>query len=193
MKTRACTLLVPLLLVASAMGDVIECENGDRYNGKVLLLNEKELKLQNDIQGNIIIPREKIVTITFRPGTKTAGAITAPSSAGKLTNAPAQLDSSAVAKVQQEFLGDANPEANQLFQEMVTGLMSGKLNVADIQGKALNTLNELKAAQKELGQNEDSEIFGNYAAILENFIKAASQATNKSALPPAFQKAPAQP
>jgi len=190
MKTRAC-LFLSVFLTASVFGDVIECENGDRYNGKVLLLNEKELKLQNDIQGTITIPREKIVTISFRPAKKT-GLLNERPSAGA-TNRPSQFDPAAVAKVQQELLGEANPEANQLFQEMVNGLMSGKMNIGDIQGKAQSTLNELKQFQKELGQDEDGELLGNYVSVLENFLKAASQNTNQVFVPAPPQKASRQP
>ena len=71
--------------------------------------------------------------------------------------------------------------------------MSGKLNLADIQSKALSTLKELKDAQKELGQDEESELLGNYSAILENFLKAASQNTNRIVLPPTVKNGAAQP
>jgi hypothetical protein len=181
MKTRLCLLLCTFLISAFAMADVVECENGDRYNGKVLLLNEKELRLTNDIQGIITIPRQKILSISLRMGTpakRAAGDVQ-----NSLTNGGIQLDPSSVAKVQQQFLSDANPEANELFQQMVQGLMTGKMDVNDIRNKAQGTLEQLRQFQKELGQDEEGELLGSYANILEAFLKNASQRTNTTSVP----------
>ena len=45
--------------------DVIECDNGDRYNGKVLSMDEKSVTMQNAITGKLTIPRARIVSIGF--------------------------------------------------------------------------------------------------------------------------------
>jgi hypothetical protein len=181
MKTRLCLLLCTFLISAFAMADVVECENGDRYNGKVLLLNEKELRLTNDIQGIITIPRQKILSISLRMGTPAKRAVE--DVQNSLTNGGIQLDPSSVAKVQQQFLSDANPEANELFQQMVQGLMTGKMDVNDIRNKAQGTLEQLRQFQKELGQDEEGELLGSYVNILEAFLKNASQRTNTTSVP----------
>ena len=177
MRTRACLHAVLLLLATvSAMADVVECKNGDRYNGKVLVLNEKELKLQNEIQGTILIPREKITLISLGAGAPAVVSRQRPlNPVPHLTNGAVQIDPAAVAKVQQQFLGDANPEANQLFQQLVSGLMSGKLDANDIRSKARSTLGDLKDFEKDLGDDEDSQMLRSYMALLQNFVNSTGQ------------------
>jgi hypothetical protein len=174
-------LCLSVLLGYSAVADMVECDNGDRYTGKVLLLNEKELKLKNDIQGTITIPREKITIIALKPrvtATLKNGPIPRLNSSSVGTNGSPQIDPNAVAQVQQQFLGEANPEANRLFQEMVAGLMSGKLDVNDIRSKAQSTLGDLKSCEKEIGDGEDADMLRSYMALLQNFLNASATQTN---------------
>jgi threonine dehydrogenase-like Zn-dependent dehydrogenase len=154
------------------LGDVVQCENGDRYTGKVLLVNETEIRLINDIHGALTIPRARVLSIQFqRPGQTNAPAA---------ANAPAgeiKLDPAAIEQVQREFLGTANPEANQMFQEMVRGLASGTLNLGDIRAKAESTLEEVRQLQKELGDDDTAGLLNSYVGILENFVKQAGTNT----------------
>ena len=148
-----------------AAGDVVQCANGDRYTGKVLLVNETDVRLLNEIQGAMTIPRAKVLSIAF-------GAIAGQTNAAAPPAESAlKIDPAAVEKVQQEFLGTANPEANQMFQEMVRGLASGKLNVGDIRAQALSTLNEVRELQKELGDDDTAGLLNSYVSILESFVK----------------------
>src|ERR1041385_662438 len=155
-------LIVLLALSAPVLrADVVECENGDRYNGKVLLVDEHKVKVQNDITGVLSIPRAKVSVITFGNPKPSHASLSAPGTAastnlsGLSPNKPLQFDPSAIQQVQNQILGDANPEANQMFQEMVRGLMGGKMDLGDIQVKAQSTLKELKELQKDLGDDED--------------------------------------
>jgi hypothetical protein len=178
-----------LLLSFPVLADIVECDNGDRYNGRVLLLNEKELKLKNDIQGVIVIPRAKIISIQFRSSAVAkSSARPALQPALRTTNGPVQFDPSAVAKIQQQFLGDANPEANKLFQEMVSGLMNGKLDLNDIRSQAQTSLDELQKLQGDAGGDEDSQMLQSYITLLQSFLKSSPAATNSTPLVP--QKAP---
>jgi hypothetical protein len=169
MRTVAIFLLAAFQL---SRADVIECDNGDRYNGKVLSMDEKLVKLQNDIAGTLTIPRTRIVSISFRPAK-------APQAGKASTNSPAldpnriKVDSAAVERVQNELLSTATPEATQMFQEMIRGLQSGQLNLGDIRSQAASTLKELRDAQKELGDDDLAGLLDSYGAILENFIKQA--------------------
>lgn len=183
-------LALPMLLTTAALtlADIVVCDNGDRYTGKVLLVNESEVRLLNDIHGRLTIPREKVQHITFehgaRPGAVSAlpGAAPAqPAATGALA-----LDPAAIQQVQKEVLGTANPEANQMFQELVQGLASGKLNVGDIRLQAQDVLKQVHDLQKELGDDDTAGLLNSYVSILESFVK--STATN--APPP---KQPAQP
>jgi hypothetical protein len=165
--------------------DVIECDNGDRYHGKVLSMDDKKVTLQNEVTGTLQIPRARIVTLSFRE--KTAAPALAKIVA---TNTPAlrpgaiQLDQGAVQKVQNELLAGATPEANQMFNEMVQGLMSGQMDMADIRNKAQTTLQELRSLQKELGNDETAELLNSYGAILESFIKQAPVRPNTAPVKP---------
>src|SRR5688572_3140685 len=174
--------------------DVIECDNGDRYNGKVLAMDEKSVTLQNAITGKLTIPRARIVSIGFGdkpvaqaqplPATKATNATPAiPQTPGSL-----QFDAKALEKVQQEYLTGATPEAQQMFNQMVQGLANGQLNVADLQSKARTTLQELRQMQQELGDEEIAGLLDSYGAILEGFVRSAPQATNRA--PRAVRPAP---
>lgn len=174
-------MVVGLILSFSWLrGDVIECDNGDCYNGKVLSLDEKKVSLQNEIAGTLTIPRSRIVSISFRD----KPVAQKPAILGSATNRAAprpgamQIDPGAVQKVQNELLSTANPEANQMFNEMVQGLMSGQMNMADIRKKAQTTLQELRVLQKELGDDETADLLNTYGAILEGFVNQAPGRTN---------------
>ena len=164
--------------------DVIECDNGDRYHGKVLSMDDKKVTLQNEITGTLQIPRARIVTLSFREKT------TVPAARIIATNAPAvrpgaiQLDRSAIQKVQNELLAGATPEANQMFNEMVQGLMSGQMDVADIRSKAQTTLQELRSLQNEVGDEETAALLNSYGAILESFLKQAPARANTAPVKP---------
>ncbi len=172
------------LLLVPVVADVIECDNGDKYNGKVLSMDEKTVKLQNEITGVLTIPRNRIVGISFRPGQS-------PSTAKASTNSPAvnangrvKIDSGSVERVQNELLATATPEANQMFQEMIRGLQSGQLNVGDIRAQAQTTLKELREAQKDLGDEELAGLLNTYGAILENFLRQTPPTAGTTLRPP---------
>ncbi|MBL9175442.1 MAG: hypothetical protein JNL10_18010 [Verrucomicrobiales bacterium] len=181
-----CALLVVTCCVARA--DVVECDNGDRYNGRVLSMDEKEVKLQNDIAGTITIPRVRIVGIQFRPAP-------APVATGAATNAPAvraqapTWDAALLERIQNEYLATATPEANQMFQEMVQGMQSGRIALGDLRARAAATLRDLRAAQKESGEDALGGILETYGEVLESFL----QQTAAGARAPAVPSARAQP
>ena len=165
--------------------DVIECDNGDRYHGKVLSMDDKQVTLQNEITGRLQIPRARIVTLSFRERTA------APAPARIVaTNSPPirpgaiQMDQSAIQKVQNEMLAGATPEANQMFNEMVQALMSGQMDVSEVRNKAQTTLQELRSLQKELGDDETAALLNSYGAILENFLKQAPARPNTAPAKP---------
>lgn len=164
--------------------DLIECDNGDRYNGKVLSMDEKVVKLQNAITGTLTIPRNRIVGISFRP--VQAQPVTRASTNGAAIDPnKVKIDAASIDRVQNEFLATATPEANQMFQEMIRGLQSGQLNLGDIRAQAETTLRELKEAQKELGDDDLGGLLSSYGAILESFIKQTPSGTRAPAIKPA--------
>lgn len=155
--------------------DLIECDNGDRYNGKVLAMDEKQVTLQSDITGKIVIPRSRITSISFRDQSSTAGVRPATNS---FRPGAIAFNTNAIQKIQNEYLATATPEANQMFNEMVQGLMNGQLNMADLRGKAQETLAELRKLQAELGDDETAGLLDSYGAILESFLQQPATGTN---------------
>ena len=182
MRTILILLLVSTLPLARA--DVIECDNGDRYNGKVLSMDAKEVKLQNDISGTLTIPRNRIVGIQL-------GQTPAPSAPRAAASAPVrdgqglQFDAAAIERIQNEYLATATPEANQLFQELVRGVQSGQVPLGDVRTQAATTLKELRAAQKEFGDDALGGILETYGEVLESFLRQTSPGTRAPAIPPA--------
>ncbi|MGZ8898563.1 MAG: hypothetical protein ACXW3Z_00560 [Limisphaerales bacterium] len=170
---RAVFILAGLIFFVSlSHADIVECDNGDIYHGKVLLMDEKQVTLQNEIAGTLKIPRQRIVSLSFRDKAAPAAPRTAGTNAVVRPGA-VQFDAAAVQKVQNEMLAGATPEATQMFNEMVQGLASGKLNVADIQRQAQSALKELRSMQSEFGDDETAELLNSYAAILESFVRQA--------------------
>ena len=167
-----------LLFIPFVQADVIECDNGDRYHGKVLSMDDKKVVLKNDITGTLNIPRARIVSLSFRDQATTPTAartspVIAPVSPAK------QLESaSAIQQVLNDYLSTATPEANRMYNEMVQSLMSGQMNMADLRNKAQTALQELKSLQKELGDDETAQLLNSYGAILESFLRQAPVQTN---------------
>lgn len=190
MAMRTLFPLLSSLVVALAFirADVVECDNGDRYNGKVLSMDEKEVKLQNDIAGTITIPRVRIVGIQFRQMPARAANRPATNAAAISAKAPT-WDAAALERIQNEYLATATPEANQMFQEMVQGMQSGQLNLGDLRARAAATLRDLRAAQKESGEDALGGILETYGEVLESFL----QQTAAGARTPAVQSARPQP
>ena len=181
-------LLALLVAVCGARADVVVFENGDRLSGKVLTMSETELKLKNDIQGTVTLPREKIASIHFKEATAGPAVGTLPNAGNVLKQLEGGDETSrAIEQVQNDLLAGASPEAQQMYRDMVRDLMSGKLQLGDIRAQAESTLNELRSLEKELGDDTTSELLDGYASILENFLKAtppASGAAPKSETAP---------
>ena len=119
-----------LLFVPIVHADVVECDNGDRYHGKVLSMDDKKVVLKNEITGTLNIPRARIVTLSFRDQAAmptAARTVTNPASPARQLEAAA-----AIQQVQNDYLADAPPEANRMYNEMVQALMSGQMNMADL-------------------------------------------------------------
>jgi hypothetical protein len=165
-------------------------QNGDQYLGEVVSLGTNTLVLKSDVLGTVQLPREKVALITFGSGTATqiqpvASTTNKPASAASvpLTNGMVDLSASLrqlgantnfIQQVQAQFLGGAGAEANAKFNEMVGGLMSGKLNVNDIRAEAKSAADQLKQLKGDLGEDGGWALDG-YLAILESFLQETAQ------------------
>lgn len=191
-----------------ARADQVEMQNGDRYVGNVVSLNTNTLVLENEVLGMVRLPRGKVALITLgsRPPVSVTplpspanGQVRAPSSAraAAATNPSPELRKLAehtnlIQQVQRQFLGDAGPEANQKFDELLSGLMSGKLTVDDLRAQAQSAADQLRALKREGG--EDAGFAADtYLAILDHFLKGSPPAgtgTNAPPRPPASKPDP---
>ena len=84
-----------------------------------------------------------------------------------------------VQQIQKQFLSDAGPEANQEFNQLVTGMLSGKLTVNDLRTQAKSISEQVRAAQKEMG-GEASWALDSYLAILDHFLAETAPAANSA-------------
>jgi len=177
-----------MVFAQSGWADQVEMANGDHYAGKVLSLNSNMVTFQSDVLGTVQLPRSSVAGITF--GSTSAGVTPARRATVSSTNAAANVSPNAalesnaeistalkqlgantnfIQKVQQQFLAGASPEANAKFNEMVGGLMSGKLSMSDLRAEAKSAADQLRAARKEMGP-EGSEALDGYLAILDSFL-----------------------
>ena len=85
--------------------------------------------------------------------------------------------------MQKQFLSGAGPEANNKFNELLGGLMSGKLSLDDIRAEAKTAADQLRALKREGGE-ETGFATDAYLAILDHFLKETApsgSATNTPA------------
>ena len=171
--------------------DQVEMQNGDRYLGKVLSLTADRLVIQSDVLGKLTLPRDKVALITLGAATKT-NMIPVPASApaqasppltltGTNPDLPAALRSlgsntNIMEQVRGQLLAGAGAEANKKFDELLSGLASGKLNLDGIRSEAKSAASQLRAMKKELGPDA-SEPLDAYLEILDNFLKEARPPT----------------
>jgi hypothetical protein len=194
--------------ILSAHADQVTMQNGERYVGKVVTLTNETVVVQSEVLGILKVPRSKIASITF--GTNLVAAATqAPvvataqptrplsaTSGPDLTTAIQQLraDPNAMRQVEQQFLAGADPQAKEMFNQTMGGLMNGTLNLDDIRRQAKSAADQLRSAKKELGDDAGFAVDG-YLAILDSFLRetatGASATTNAVAPPPKLKRSQA--
>ena len=92
-----------------------------------------------------------------------------------------------IQQVQKQFLSGAGPEANNKFNELLGGLMSGKLSVDDIRAEAKTAVDQLRALQREGGE-EAGFATDAYLAILDHFLKETAPSGTATNAPAALPK-----
>jgi hypothetical protein len=83
---------------------------------------------------------------------KRATVLTNAASAGSPVLKGMTVPTNLLQQVQQQFLSDAGPEANAKFNELLGGLLTGKLSVGDIRAQAKTAADQLRALQRESGE-----------------------------------------
>lgn len=183
-----------LALAAVVNGDTVQLVNGDNVSGKVLSLDDKQVKLQSDVFGTLSIERTKVAAIYFgdavpknagNPGVAVQVQVK-PSQAGQevIDQLKKQgLDPSALNEIKKAFPLLATPGAGKYFDDSLSGLMSGKMNVGDIRKDAMKVVDEVNKLEKELGP-QATQALRPYMSILESFIRETEPTT-----PPPADKA----
>jgi hypothetical protein len=177
-----CALGFVVLLCARA--DQVNMQNGECYIGKVVTLSNETVVVQSDVLGVLKVPRGKIASITFGTNAVTRAVQTpvatstqpqkpaATNSNSDLTTAINQLraNPNAMQQVQQQMLAGADPKATEMFNQTMSGLLNGSLNLDDIRAQAKSAADQLRAAKKELGDDSGFAVDG-YLAVLDGFLR----------------------
>jgi hypothetical protein len=183
--------------------DQVEMQNGDRYSGRILSVSADTVALESEVLGKIIVPRKKVASLAF--GTNAAapraaanvapspGTTNPPTAAPLAALAGTNADLSAALRnlgANTNFIGQirgqmlaGNTEAASNFDEMVSGLMSGKLNLDDLRRRAGSSADQLRALKRDLGPEAGGSLDA-YLDVLDNFLKeTAAEPTDATPAP----------
>lgn len=171
-------------------GDTLELTNGDQLSGQVLSVSGKTVVLQNEVLGKITVPRAGVKRLAF--GTNSLAQPTArlnPASANLAP--PAALAAALQASVSRPaaplgLTGDTNvirqirdqmlagsPEAAAKYDTLVNGLLSGKLDLAELRREAQSSAAQLRELKRELGPDA-GDALDDYLQVLDGFIRESS-------------------
>jgi hypothetical protein len=187
MKPKLLLLVVGMVCnfaVLALSADEVNMQNGDRYFGKVMAVTADVVVLDGEVLGKITVPRQKVASLTFAtnapaaasptngirligppqlpPVTETNAALAA------LLRAPA-TNLNSVAQIREQMLS-GSPAALGKFNEIVGGMMSGKMDMAGLRREAKASADQLRALKRDLGP-EAGESLDYYLEVLDNFLK----------------------
>jgi len=170
--------------------DQVDMQNGDRYFGKVLSVSADTVVLESEVLGKINVPRKKVASLAFGPNAAAPKAATNVAPASMPTNLPTAASLAALAgtntdlsaalrnlgantnfirQIREQMLA-GSPEAASKYDELVNGLMSGKLNLNDLRREAKSSADQLRALKHDLGP-EAGDSLDAYLEVLDNFLK----------------------
>jgi hypothetical protein len=186
-----------------ARADLLVLTNGDTYRGAVVSMDATNIVFQSEIQGRVVLPRNKVGSVTLhqmvsRPvatsksvvvgaiapsippsANASAPAAAPPVTSGNQADAVVQelrrqgIDPKLIDQVQEQIFGKSSPEAAQKFNELMGGVLTGQLSVDDVRKQAQNSINQIKAAKKDLG-GDAGEMLDGYLSILERFVQESA-------------------
>jgi hypothetical protein len=181
--------------------DQLEMQNGDRYFGKVLSVTADTVVLESEILGRINVPRKKVASLAFGANAAAPKAATNVAPVSVPTNLPTAASLAALAKTNADWsaalrdLGAntnsirqirdqmlaGSPEAAGKYDDLINGLISGKISMNDLRREAQSSADQLRALKGDLGP-EAGELLDAYLDVLDNFLKATA-AEPTSAVP----------
>jgi len=199
-------------LVAAPLlrADLVEMQNGDRYFGAVLSVSADTVVLQSEMLGKINVPRRKVASLEFganatvRITSSNAAPVTVPKNTPTAASAAAvagtNSDLSAalrnlgantnfIRQIREQMLA-GSPAAEGKYDELVNGLMSGKLNMNDLRREAKSSADQLRELKRDLGSDAGDSL-DVYLAVLDEFLKqTAAEPTNATPDPHPKTQAP---
>jgi hypothetical protein len=213
MKTKQRFFLSGIILMFVAAprlrADLVEMQNGDRYAGKVLSVSADTVVLESEMLGKINVPRKKVASLMIGTNAATPNTATNIARVSVSTNLPTAAPAAALAntnvdlsaafrnlgantnfigQIRQQMLA-GNPEAASNYDELVSGLMTGKLNMDDLRREAKSSADQLRELKRDLGPEAGDSIDA-YLGVLDNFLKETA-AEPTSATPASRPKSPA--
>ena len=181
MKSAKFTLLAVLFFGGPGLrADQIEMQNGDHYSGKVISMTADTVVLESDVLGKISVPRAKVGTLHLGPVAPViapkanASAAASPDIAAALRQLGANTNF--IEQIRRQFLQGAGPEANAKYDELIGGLMSGKLDMNTLRKEAKSAADQLRSLKS---QGDDmGGLLDTYLSILDSFLKESSVSTS---------------
>lgn len=188
--------------------DQLQMQNGDRYAGKIVSVTSNVVVLQSEVLGRITLPREKVAALTFgavvttnaTPTTAIAPSMPTTSPRVATTNTDNTdlfaafqnlgANTNFIEQVRQQMLAGADPAASQKYNELVGGLMSGKVSINDLRDQAKVSIDQINQLKRELGPEAGDEL-DSYLSILQSFVNETAAAT--PVVPPATAPIAARP
>ena len=192
-----------IIAVFPLRADQVEMQNGDRYSGRVLSVSSDTVVLESEVLGKINVPRKHVAIIAFGTNAIVPKVTSDVARASVTTNLPpadamadlanSNTDLSAalrnpgantdfIRQIRAQMLA-GNPAAVGKYDELVNGIMSGKLNLDDIRREAKSSADQLRTLQHDLGP-EAGDTLSVYLDVLDNFLKeTAGEPTNATPVP----------
>ena len=190
--------------------DLVEMQNGDRYSGKVLSVSADTVVLESEVLGKINVPRKKVATLMIGANAATPNTATNIARVSVSTNLPAAVPAAALAntnvdlsaafrnlgantnfigQIRQQMLA-GNSEAASNYDKLVSGLMTGKLNMDDLRREAMSSADQLRELKRDLGPDAGDSIDA-YLSVLDNFLKeTAAEPASATPTPQPKSQAP---
>lgn len=192
MSARRLSVLFGIVFMFAAApwlrADRVEMQNGDRYFGRVISVSGDTVVLESDVLGKITVPRKNVASLAFG----TNAAVMMPATNIVQVSVPTNLSgasltalagtngdwsallinpdasTSGIQQIRGKMLA-GSPEATGKFDEMVSGLMSGRLNVDDIRREAKSSADQLREFKRDLGPDAGDSIDA-YLTVLDHFL-----------------------
>jgi hypothetical protein len=179
-------------MALSLRADQLQMLNGDHYTGKILSLSSNSIVFESDVLGKVTLSREKVAAMNFgvNAATNTPTAPRIVTATNRLVRANTNLatalrngtNTATIEQIRQQMLTGTTPEANQKYDEVLGGLMSGKLGVNDIRDQAKTAIGQINKLKQEMGPQADPMLDA-YLDILEKFVNEAEPAAPTKPLP----------